>query len=138
MKQQTSHESVAASLPLLQQVKRQLILRYRGPVSRGTENISSQYSDVFALGVEAYASTQGYRRLQDAIPGIVQVWDRGGIDAVTKKQKPDRFIAAIRVEHYEFVFLIENLSLFTQFASDYLLVVPIIPELLRSLHAINC
>ena len=53
-------------------------------------------------------------------------------DSVTKKPKNDKYLVVVHVEHYEFVFLLENLLLYTQFAGDHLLVVPILPEVLHS------
>ncbi len=140
MKHQTpQHESlsVVAALPPLQPTKRQLILRYNQTRPRGTQDITHSHGSAFALGVEAYCLSQGYQRLQDAIPGIVQVWDRG-YDSVTKKPKPDKYLVVVHVEGYELVFIIESISLYHNFAADHLLVVPILPEILRTEHGISC
>lgn len=141
MRQQTQQPeplSVATALPPLPPIARkQLVLRYHATKPRGTMDVTHQYQSAFLLGVEAFCLSQGYRRLQDALPGIVQVFDRG-VDPKTKKQRPDRFLVVIHVESIQLVFIVENIELYHNFAGDHLLVVPLLPEILHSQHGISC
>jgi hypothetical protein len=113
-----------------------LVLQYWSDRPRSTIDVSQKYS--LADGIEAHCREHGYVRLQDHIPGVIEVYDRGKTDGMH-----DRFWVIVRVHNpgqpkYIFVLAVESFDTLMVLMRDTLLsCIPLVPEVLKRIHGVR-